>query len=79
MTEALINLRDARERHPGPGVPSPCVSICELNERDSSCKGCYRTLAEISAWGQMDDATKLATWSRIEARQQPATPQRTHP
>jgi uncharacterized protein len=71
MNEPLINLRDAQERHSGPGVPSPCVSICELNERDSSCKGCYRTLAEIAAWGHMDDAAKLATWARIEARQLP--------
>jgi len=70
MNEALINLRDARAQRPGPGVPSPCVSICELSERDSSCKGCYRTLAEISAWGRMDDAGKLEIWARIEARQQ---------
>jgi len=70
MNEALINLRDARERHAGPGVPSPCVSICELSERDSSCKGCFRTLAEIAAWGRLDDAGKLTVWARIEARQQ---------
>jgi predicted Fe-S protein YdhL (DUF1289 family) len=70
MSEPLINLRDARAQHKGPGVPSPCVSICELNERDSSCKGCYRTLAEIAAWGRLDDAGKLAVWARIEARQQ---------
>jgi len=73
MTEPLINLRDARERHTGSGVPSPCVSICELNERDSSCKGCLRTLAEIAAWGQLGDADKLVIWARIEARQRPAT------
>jgi uncharacterized protein len=72
MTEPLINLRDARERHPGPGVPSPCVSICELNERDSSCKGCFRTLREIAAWGGLGDADKLAIWARIEERQRPA-------
>ena len=69
MTTPLINLRDAREHHTGPGVPSPCVSICELNERDSSCKGCYRTLQEIAAWGALSDADKLVVWERIEARQ----------
>ena len=72
MNDVLINLRDARARHPGPGVPSPCVSICELNERDSSCKGCYRTLQEIAQWGGLSDADKLAIWARIEARQRPA-------
>lgn len=69
MTEPLINLRDARERHPGPGVPSPCVSICELDERHGRCKGCYRSLKEIAAWGGLTDADKLEVWERIEARQ----------
>jgi hypothetical protein len=45
------------------------VSICELNERDGSCKGCYRTLQEIAAWGALSDADKLVVWERIEARQ----------
>jgi predicted Fe-S protein YdhL (DUF1289 family) len=72
MNVPLINLRDARERHPGPGVPSPCVSICELNERSGSCKGCHRTLQEIAAWGRLADADKLVVWALIEARQQVA-------
>lgn len=69
MNDPLINLRDARERHRGPGVPSPCVSICELDERLGRCKGCYRTLQEIAVWGGLPDADKLAVWQRIEARQ----------
>lgn len=69
MNEPLINLRDARKRHTGPGVPSPCVSICELDEGRSSCKGCYRTLREIAGWGALADADKLAIWAQIEARQ----------
>jgi predicted Fe-S protein YdhL (DUF1289 family) len=69
MNEPLINLRDARERHPGPGVPSPCVSICELDERSGSCKGCYRTLREIAGWSALADAEKLVIWERIELRQ----------
>ncbi len=69
MDEPLINLHDAREHHPGIGVPSPCVSICELDERCGSCKGCYRTLQEIAAWSALSDADKLVIWARIEARQ----------
>ena len=67
--EPLINLRDALARHPGAGVPSPCVSICELDERWGGCKGCFRTLHEISVWSQLDDAEKREVWLRIEARQ----------
>lgn len=65
----LINLRDAQDRHAGAGVPSPCVSICELDEARSRCKGCYRTLQEIAAWGVLDDDEKREVWAEIEARQ----------
>jgi predicted Fe-S protein YdhL (DUF1289 family) len=67
--QALINLQDAQERHLGAGVPSPCVAICELDEALGRCKGCYRTLQEIAAWGAHSDADKLTIWARIEARQ----------
>lgn len=66
---ATLNLAQARQRKPGPGVPSPCVSICELDEHSRSCKGCLRSLQEIAAWGAMTDGEKLAVWARIEARQ----------
>jgi predicted Fe-S protein YdhL (DUF1289 family) len=45
------------------------VSICELDERSSSCKGCYRTLPAIATWSALADAEKLVIWERIEARQ----------
>ncbi len=65
----LLNLADARRRKPDQSVPSPCISVCELDERRSSCKGCLRTLDELRAWGAMTDSEKLAVWARIEARQ----------
>lgn len=65
----LINLHDALERHEGAGVPSPCVSICQLDEALGRCKGCYRTLQELAGWGALCDADKRAIWARIEARQ----------
>ena len=67
--QPLINLHDAQSRHLGAGVPSPCVSICELDVARSRCKGCYRTLQEIAAWGALDDAEKRAVWALIESRQ----------
>ncbi|WP_372659302.1 DUF1289 domain-containing protein [Hydrogenophaga sp.] len=70
----IINLQDARERHPGVVAPSPCVSICELDHAHSRCHGCFRTLDEIAGWGQLDDAAKLVIWQRIEARQTTTSP-----
>lgn len=67
--EPLINLNDAQAQHGAVGVPSPCVSICELDVALSRCKGCFRTLQEIAAWGTLTDDEKRVVWSRIEARQ----------
>jgi hypothetical protein len=65
----LINLNDALADHSGPGVPSPCVSICELDEQQGQCKGCFRSLQEIGVWGCLSDADKRDVWGLIEARQ----------
>ncbi|MDM3888100.1 DUF1289 domain-containing protein [Pseudomonas sp. BCRC 81390] len=40
-------------------VPSPCVSICSLDEQDI-CTGCQRTVAEISRWSKMDNSERRA-------------------
>ena len=68
-TDVLINLADARLRHAGPGVPSPCVSVCQMDERDGLCRGCWRTIDEIAGWGALPDEVRLQIWSRIEERQ----------
>lgn len=38
-------------------VPSPCVSICALDE-DDICTGCQRTVEEITRWSRMDNAER---------------------
>jgi len=35
-------------------VPSPCISICQMDASEEICIGCYRTRAEIASWGCMD-------------------------
>ncbi len=49
-------------------VPSPCTQVCTIDEATGWCAGCKRTLAEIAAWGVLDDAEKLAVWNRLPAR-----------
>lgn len=49
-------------------VPSPCMSVCQMDEASGLCGGCLRTLDEIAAWGNASDATRRAIWSRIGAR-----------
>jgi uncharacterized protein len=33
------------------------------------CKGCWRSIDEIIAWGALDDADKQQAWTLIEQRQ----------
>ena len=37
-------------------LPSPCVSVCQINPSDGVCLGCYRTRGEIASWPSMDEA-----------------------
>ena len=54
-------------------VPSPCTSVCRMNERLSNepgglCEGCLRTLDEIVQWANAKDDYKRLVLSRIEVR-----------
>ena len=49
-------------------VPSPCLSICQMDAASGFCQGCLRTLDEIARWGTADDSFKRAIWARIANR-----------
>lgn len=48
-------------------VPSPCVSICALDDQDI-CIGCFRSGREISDWGKYSDDEKRAVLRRCAER-----------
>jgi len=50
------------------GVPSPCMSVCQMDDDTALCQGCLRTLDELRLWSTLDTAGKRAVWQRIEAR-----------
>jgi hypothetical protein len=49
-------------------VPSPCISICQMDKSQHLCTGCYRTIDEITSWGTASDASKRAIWRQIKLR-----------
>jgi len=53
------------------GLPSPCMSVCEMDDASGLCRGCLRTLDEITAWGNADDAFKRQVWQAIAERVTP--------
>jgi len=47
---------------------SPCISICELEEAAGICRGCGRTIGEISNWLKLDAASRDLVVSKLPAR-----------
>jgi predicted Fe-S protein YdhL (DUF1289 family) len=59
-------LAAVREGRP---IPSPCLSICRIDEPTGWCEGCGRTLDEIATWGNASNAQRLAVWQALLQRQ----------
>jgi len=49
-------------------VPTPCISVCRMDEARGWCMGCLRTCEELREWRALDDAGKRVIWGRIEQR-----------
>jgi len=49
-------------------VPSPCTSVCRMDERTGWCEGCVRTLDEIAAWSTITDGEKTQVWDALATR-----------
>ena len=54
-------------------VPSPCISVCQINAVTGSCEGCFRTLDEIASWSVATPEAKRSVWRAI-AQRLPAMP-----
>ena len=54
-------------------IPSPCVSICLLDEKDI-CRGCYRSGREIREWLIMPDAERTQVLSLARERSKQGNP-----
>lgn len=58
------------ELAPAPsGVPSPCRSLCRLDEADL-CTGCGRSRDDIRRWKTMADDERLACLARAARQRQ---------
>ena len=54
-------------------VPSPCISVCQINAATGCCEGCFRTLDEIAGWSVATPEAKRSLWRAI-AQRLPAAP-----
>jgi len=65
----LSDTLDAKPK-PEPRADSPCVAVCSTLF-DDTCRGCGRTVMEVSNWVFMTDEEKGAVWERILAQGYP--------
>lgn len=68
-------LRRARaRRRPRPrrefdtSVPSPCITVCQVDDATGCCIGCYRSIDEIREWPILSADEKRAVLARIAER-----------
>ncbi len=49
-------------------VASPCNKVCRIDANTGWCEGCLRTLHEIGAWSQLDDADRREVVIQLDQR-----------
>jgi predicted Fe-S protein YdhL (DUF1289 family) len=49
-------------------ISTPCIKVCAVSGQSGLCIGCGRTLAEIAAWGGMDEAERHRIMAELPAR-----------
>lgn len=49
---------------------SPCINVCSLDADLGVCRGCFRTIDEISAWSRVDNSERLSILAAAEHRRQ---------
>jgi hypothetical protein len=59
---AAIRILSSRE------PASPCIDVCEMDEKLGLCKGCLRTIEEIASWSTMSDDGKRKVLTQLLAR-----------
>lgn len=53
-------------------IASPCINICQMDKASGLCAGCFRSLAEIAAWGGASDAQKRDILAAVAERRRQA-------
>ena len=49
-------------------VPSPCISVCQVDDTTGCCIGCHRAIDEIREWPILTADEKHAVLARIAER-----------
>ncbi|MGH6947629.1 MAG: DUF1289 domain-containing protein [Kiloniellales bacterium] len=60
--------REARQARFDTSVPSPCISVCQMDSDNRYCLGCRRSIDEIREWPILSAEEKRAVLALLAAR-----------
>jgi predicted Fe-S protein YdhL (DUF1289 family) len=66
--EERARRRAERRRLIASGPPSPCISVCQIDDRTGWCLGCYRTIDEIRDWIILPPEERYRVLERLAER-----------
>ncbi len=49
-------------------VPTPCIGVCQIDERSGWCRGCGRNADEVGAWQSAGERYKQGVWDELPSR-----------
>jgi len=55
-------------------ISTPCIKVCIVDGKRGLCIGCGRTLAEIAAWGSLEEERRRAIMADLPRRLAKAEP-----
>ncbi|MBL81357.1 MAG: DUF1289 domain-containing protein [Rhodospirillaceae bacterium] len=54
-------------------LPSPCISICQIDPETGNCLGCYRSRQEIAKWPAMSTDERADLLQALKQRRSKKT------
>ena len=54
-------------------LPSPCISICQIDPKTGNCLGCYRSRQEIASWSTMSTDEQAELLQALKQRRSEKT------
>ena len=61
-------------QYPAESVASPCIGVCQIEPSTGHCRGCLRTLSEITAWSKANEHEKREIIAAVAARRRQGHP-----
>ena len=55
-------------------IASPCINVCQMDSASGLCRGCFRTLDEITRWTRIDDSERVTIIHAATRRRQDHDP-----